>query len=145
MKVRTKKPGQAKLNMTVIKMNKEQIVLTNVYQVVALPELDVEIAVTDPASRFMWLNLIEKSTRQNANALFNLCKIEFQLSDSHGSLKDYGMSCKGDEYFPSVTLQKLPMHFELNDRLKLTMIVMHNEYNLPVYITKELVIDKLWN
>ena len=143
--VHSKKAGDAKLNVILIKKNKEQIVVTTLYKVVTLPDVDVEIAVTDPASKFMWLNLIDKNSGQNLNADFYLCKIEFELKRSDGELKEQGVSSQGDEFFPSVTLQKLPTHFELNDRLKLTMMVMHTAYDLPVYITKELVIDKLWH
>jgi hypothetical protein len=113
--------------------------------VMELPELLVEITVTSPDSKFMWLNLIEKSTGQSANSSFNLCSIDFSLSDSAGNLKESGKSVKGDEYFPSVTLRKLPVQFQLNDRLKLEIIVTHYESNLPVVISQELTITSLWH
>ncbi|MBK9592090.1 MAG: hypothetical protein IPO32_11485 [Crocinitomicaceae bacterium] len=115
------------------------------WSVMELPELQVEITVTSPDSKFMWLNLIEKSTGQSANSSFNLCSIDFVLSDSAGNLKESGKSEKGDEYFPSVTLRKLPVQFQLNDRLKLEIIVTHYESNLPVVISQELTITSLWH
>jgi hypothetical protein len=115
------------------------------WSVMELPELQVEITVTSPDSKFMWLNLIEKSTGQSANSSFNLCSINFTLSDSAGNLKESGKSEKGDEYFPSVTLRKLPVQFQLNDRLSLKIIVTHYESNLPVVINQELTITSLWH
>ncbi len=115
------------------------------WSVIELPELQVEITVTSPDSKFMWLNLIEKSTGQSANSSFNLCSIDFSLSDSAGNIKESGKSEKGDEYFPSVTLRKLPIQFQLNDRLKLEIIVTHYESNLPVVISQELTITSLWH
>lgn len=115
------------------------------WSVMELPELLVEITVTSPDSKFMWLNLIEKSTGQSANSSFDLCSIDFSLSDSAGNLKESGKSEKGDEYFPSVTLRKLPVQFQVNDRLKLEIVVTHYESNLPVVISQELTITSLWH
>ncbi|MBI3135454.1 MAG: hypothetical protein HYZ14_12330 [Bacteroidetes bacterium] len=140
-----KETGNAKLSVKVITKNKSKFIFVKNYTVVELPELTVEIAVTDPASKFMWLNLIETGTGQNVTGSFNLCKIEFELAGKDGKIKEYGISCKGDEFFPSVTLHNLPSLFELNDILRLNMVVMHHEYDLPVYIQKELIIENLWN
>lgn len=132
---------QAKINFK----DKTKLVLEYHFTVVELPELEVEITVTSPDSKFMWLNLKDKNTGQSANSSFNLCSINFVLTDSAGTLKESGKSEFGDEYFPSVTLRQLPIHFDLNDRLNLEIVLTHYEYNLPVFIKQELTIQQLWN
>lgn len=139
------KTGTSFLYAKVVLQDGTKHLETCVFNVVELPLLDVEITVTSPDSKFMWLNLIDKNTRQSANSSFSLCSIQFELCDSTGAIKEKGQSVEGDDYFPSVTLQQLPVQFGLNDKLKLKIVVMHYEYGLPVHINKELTIKKLWN
>lgn len=139
------KTGNAIIKTKLVLNDGTKIIQNHTFTVLELPELIAEITVTSPDSKFMWLNLIDKNTGQSANSSFNLCSINFVLLDSSGVVKEEGHSSKDDDYFPSVTLRQLPVKFQLNDRVKLQIVVNHYETNLPVSINQELIISQLWN
>ena len=107
--------GKSTLVAKVKLKNGNRLKLEQEFIVVEMPEIEVEISVTSPDSKFMWLNILDKNTRQPINpADYDICMLDFELFDSLGILKEQGVYINKDDFFPSVTLVELPTKFELN-------------------------------
>ena len=127
--------------------NGNKLKIVHEFIVVEIPEIEVEILVTSPDSKFMWLNILDKKTRQPLNPDdYDICMLDFQLYNSSGILKESGVYAQKDDFFPSVTLVELPTKFELNDKLHLDLSIVHKKYNLLVSNSAQIItITKLWN
>jgi len=141
-----KKLGKSVLIAKVRLKNGNTLKLKQEFVIVEMPEIEVEISVTSPDSKFMWLNIVDKSTGQPINTNdYDICMLDFQLFDSAGVIKESGVYVKKDDFFPSVTLVELPTKFELNDKLYLGLSLIHKKYNLLVSNKGQIItITKLW-
>lgn len=139
--------GTATLVAKVKLVNGKKVNVSQEFDIVELPEIEVSISVTSPDSKFMWLSISDKKTGLLISEHdYDICVLDFELTDSSGKTKESGVYMEKNDFFPSVTLTELPSKFELNDRLRLGISLVHKKYGLVVWNGDQLItITKLWN
>jgi len=124
----------------------KKIVLSCLFEAVKIPEISVEIDVTSPDSRFMWFKLIDKKTATILNPQdYEVCQINYTLTDSLDTIKEQASSNNDADFFPSLTLQELPSRFQLNDKLHINISIIDKKTGIGITNNGQtIIINKLW-